>query len=374
MKTKQNVLNGYVDAINAYINNDLPQPTKKRGLYSVPSSPTSHLLMRSYNAGEHIEQLKWRNRSKAITIGVDVKKDCVEVHYKSNTAELTINQNNIVNNKILSRLLIFVLIQINDQCCHNGNLFKTTASFSLQELVDEHIYDSVQAAKVGIDIAAKSLLSIWLKGTIKKGRRNNSYQYATIFPVINVDAGVCTIEINKYAGPFFLTYFTILPDYCFNLHHKAFNLLYYIFFMGRMEKDKLKDKGYFTINLRELSNFLMLPSDKEIKDGNGNLLIEKTKNPKQKILDVIEKAVDEILSIHKEYYEFSVNDMNLQIIYPKGDNVNTVSKLDNGYIRVALCGHLSETFINISKKQSSIITARKNKKIAIENKSLNDNQ
>jgi hypothetical protein len=144
--------------------------------------------------------------------------------------------------------------------------------------------------------------------------------------------------------------------------------------MGRMEKDKLKDKGYFTINLRELSNFLMLPSDKEIKDGNGNLLIEKTKNPKQKILDVIEKAVDEILSIHKEYYEFSVNDMNLQIIYPKGDNVNTVSKLDNGYIRVSLCGHLSETFINISKKQSSIITARKNKKIAIENKSLNDNQ
>ena len=370
---KDNLDDLYVDNIIDNDVNDIPQPSGKKDIYNIPTSVPGYIIYRTLVAGKSgLEKIRTRNKSKPpYEIQINTYDEKMRlVHYGSSNADISISIDDINlfsgSNKGIIKLFVFILQQFNKKCVVDGKIKDYTVEFTLKSIQDAGLYSSVQGARRGLKNAidvlqSYKLVSEYIKYGSNIESNDDDIDSIVIFTRIRIHDGKCTVTLNSAAGEdFFIKYFTILPVYCFSLPINAFNILYYIFYKARIHSDTIKNKGSLNINLRELSNFLVLPNEKE------------TKSIKDKTLSPIISSVKDIIDAHNEYYSGNNNEIDLELIYPDTEKPKTTEILDDGYLKITLSGRYLESFKNISeRKTKKIEQSKKRRQKSIEAKSSN---
>lgn len=334
-----------------------PAPIKREepSFYNMPSSPASNLMFETLGAGKNIGELPDRkkqvNHSTDLTVYEDGKKR--QVSYRAPKAEITIELEDIDNitgsNKPVKKLLALVLIKANEQAIYNGQLTRDYISFSLQELIDIRFYKTPQSARRGFNSGMDTLTSMKLKGHIKQTNKKEIRIDAleVLFTGARIEKGQCTVYFNsRLDWSFIVQYFTIMPFYYFELSNRASDLLQYIFYLARQNTKNIKERGYFTINLRAIQHRLLLPSEK------GSI------NPTRDIKQPIKEAITQIETAHKKQYgttEFTISTV--------CDEAAPIAEyLENGYLKVSLTGIFAKPFIDISTNTEKQIEAAQTRK------------
>lgn len=329
----------------------------RKSFFNFPTSQTSNLITEILMAGGKIDELAARKKimshSANLTILEDGKSRLITLDNNRNT-ETTIEIDNIEsfsgNNKPSKKLFVFSLIKAAEQSIHNGELTQNYISFPLKELIDIGFYKTPQSARTGFKKGVDVLTNLKIKGTSRKGKKKISIDaLEVLFTGARIENGQCIIFFNERINwNFLVQYFTVLPRYAFKLSNRAFDLLYYIFFLARQNTKSIQEKGYFTISFRTLQARLMLPNEEGLN------------NPQRDIKDAIDDAITEIEE------ESRSSEFLLTPIYD--ENASIKEYLDNGYLEIRLKGSYAEKFIELSKeKQKQIETAVKRKR-AIEEK------
>ena len=241
---------------------------------TLPATALTNLLKQFLNNPQRLESPR-RNR---ITIEEHyLTKDSI-ITYRSDDAEYTLTIERIkelfakrVQNG--SKIFNFLLQKLNEQ-----NYAENT-EFLLSELIEAGIYSSPDTAYRGLKTVLDKLMRIHVEGRVKiyEGRKQKEV-FNTKAPTImtrTVSYNKCTAMlppiIRNYAA-----YITILPRWGYTLQSEnAYMLLDYIYYLARQNTDKIRERGYFTINLDTIRQHLGLPSPEEVQKGNYNKLIVK---------------------------------------------------------------------------------------------------
>lgn len=352
------------------------KPVEQKDFYNMPDSPASDLILKVLGAGKDIADLPEREKqvSHGTKIEVLERGNQRQIILKSQKASVTIELADIDkltgSNKPAKKLFVLALIKANEQAIHNGQLSRDYVSFPLQELVDIGFYKALRSARTGFNSGADILTSLKIKGHIKQTKKKGSSIDAleVLFTGAKIENNQCFLRLN-YAidWSFIALYFTILPRYCFKLSNRAFDLLYYIFYLARqhtkqqdIQTIKNENTGkeeqaiVFNISFRAIQQRLQLPNEVG------------SPNPQRDIKNVIEAAIEEIETEHKNYYnnlEFS--------LFPVCDDTAPIAEyLDNGYLQITLKGTFAETFIAISEDTAKQIKAAQKRQDRITEKAV----
>lgn len=327
-------------------------PQEKEDFYNLPTSPATDTVMKIMGAGSELASLKESKTSHSQTIEVLQKGNKRQVIVTSGVSTVTLELSDIDkligSNKAAKKMFIFSLIKMNEQAYSDGALRRDYIQFPLTELIDTGNYKTPQSARKGFNNAMDLLTSLKLKGTLEISKKRTEEQSAieVLFTGANIKKGTCTIYLNpRINWGFVAQFYTILPKYCFTLPNRAFDLLYYIFYIARQRVKDIEEKGYFTIGLRAIQERLNLPSEVN------------NKNPQITIKDPIEKAIEEIEEESKDL-EFTITP-----IYDLDAPI--ANYLSNGYLKIGLSGKYATDFIALSKETAKQIKQAQNRKNAI---------
>ena len=187
------------------------------------------------------------------------------------------------------KMLLFLLVKMNQQCQHKGTRLRDDISFHLQELVDCGLYASIKSARKGF-LAKKEVLSaIQIMGYDKVDGEDGKKTVGISSPQcpftdFGISHNLCSVTVNPSMDiAFFCQAYAIVPKGIFGLSNRAFTLLWYLCFLARQNIRKLVADGYFTLNIRTIQALLSLP------DEEGN------KDVKRTIKQPVEDAVQEIM-------------------------------------------------------------------------------
>lgn len=270
----------------------------------VPTSPATSLFFNLLTYGGDVEQIARRknhiNKTRQYTAAASNSARSISSHNKKTEATLeisleTIQKLRLSKNPQLEKIFMRILIEAGHQSFRNGGIINDKITFSLDCLVGEGQYSSIEAARHGIYNATPALMGILARGKITRGKRNTITQAKarTLFTAIDIDNNICQVRLNPEPDMEWGTicaFYTFIPDFYFELSRRSANLLRYIFFLARQNAKSIKETGYFTISFQAIHTELALPD------------VGKTKNPKRDIKDVISDAIEEI----EEKYSRSV--------------------------------------------------------------------
>ncbi len=336
----------------------LPSLEEERNwqFYDVPTSPTTNLMLDTLGAGADINTLPARKRviSHAATYNVTSRgsERKVELSTKDSTITLTLSDIDKLSgsNKTAKKLLVFTLSKMSHNALSNGVLYTDILDFPLRELVDNGLYKNLDTARIGFKSGMDTLTSIKVGGSIKRGKRELASGVFVLFPAATLEKGQCRVRLSKDINwSFIAQYFTKLPSYAFALPNKAFDLLYYIFYLARQNTREIKESGFFKISFRALQQRLMLPNEVGAK------------NPQRDIKDPIENAIVEIENHHREAF----HNLDFQLLPVYDDNLPIGDWLDSGYIKVTLKGSFSEPFIELEDTRTKKVETAVKRREAI---------
>jgi len=335
---------------------------ERTSFYNVPDSPATNLVLEALGAGADIADLPARKKQVSHGTSLEVLEDGRKRKIISTApkAQITLEFADIEkitgNNKPAKKLFVLALIKANEQAIFNGELGRDYISFPLQELVDIGFYSTIQSARNGFKKAMDALTDIKISGEIERTKKHKvSVIGLHPFRVGYIDKNQCYIQLeSNFNWSFVAQYFTILPRYYFKLPNRASDLLYYIFYLARMNTKKIEEQGYFTISFRAIQHRLQLPSEKGIN------------NPQRDIKQPIEDAIEQLETEHSLQYgntEFS-------LLPVCDDRANISDYLDNGYLQVSLTGAFAKTFIEISEETAKQIEASQKRTARITEKAI----
>jgi len=197
------------------------------------------------------------------------------------------------------KMLLFLLVKMNQQCQHKGTRLRDDISFHLQELVDCGLYASIKSARKGF-LATKEVLSaIQVMGYDKVDGEDGKKTVGISSPQcpftdFSVSRNLCSVTVNPAMGiAFFCQSYAIVPKEIFGLSNRGFTLLWYLCFLARQNIKKLVADGCFTLNIRTIQALLPLPEE-------GN------KDVKRTIKQPVEDAVQEIMEATNETMEIEL--------------------------------------------------------------------
>ena len=326
--------------------------SEKQRFYTLPTSPATNLVTEILAAGDDIESLPDRkneiSHSTKLEVSINGRQRKVSLHTKKE--DITIELSDIYkltgNNKGAKKLLALALIKANEQALHDGELTRDYVSFPLQELVDIGFYSSIRSARNGFNNGMDTLTSLKIKGHIQQTpKKKHSIDVLEIpFTGARIKDGECKIFLNNRINwNFIIQYYTIIPRYYFTLSNRAGDLMILIFSLARQRTREIEKQGYFNISFKVIQHRLQLPSE------NNN------KNPDRTIRQPIEDAIEEIETMHSDYY--GNQDFALLPVYD--DAASITDYLNNGYLKVSLTGAFADPFIAHSKKTTKQIEAAK---------------
>ena len=329
--------------------------------YNMPTSPITDIILRSMNTNGDLSVLaskrKTINHSQKISILENNKRRRIKINNRKYTAilELSDIEKLIGSNKSAKKMFVFILVKINEQAYSNGTLRRDYIEFPLQELIDTGFYSQPQSARKGFKSSLDTLTSLKISGTLQR-RGEKAIEQSSIEVILtggNIKNGVCTVYLNNRVNwGFIAVFYTVLPRYCFRLSNKAFDLLCYIFYLARQNIKDIEEKGYFNIGLRAIQERLNLPSEKDAQNPGKNI-----NNPERDIRQPIEKAIEEIegLNNNREFTITPIYDLNASIVH----------YLDDGYLKIELCGKYARNFVQLSIDSTQKIQKAKKRKEAI---------
>jgi hypothetical protein len=314
---------------------------ERTSFYNVPDSPATNLVLEALGAGADIADLPARKKQVSHGTSLEVLEDGRKRKIISTApkAQITLEFADIEkitgNNKPAKKLFVLALIKANEQAIFNGELGRDYISFPLQELVDIGFYSTIQSARNGFKKAMDALTDIKISGEIERTKKHKvSVIGLHPFRVGYIDKNQCYIQLeSNFNWSFVAQYFTILPRYYFKLPNRASDLLYYIFYLARMNTKKIEEQGYFTISFRAIQHRLQLPNEKGLN------------NPQRDIKDAIEDAIEQLETEHSKTY----GNMEFSLLPVYDEEAPIAEYLDNGYLKVELKGAFASTFIAISK-------------------------
>ena len=310
---------------------------------------TFQMILTNSNLKELADQFNRRSHSKSMSAGQSPKNAKQwQLVQKTRDGEIKIDIADIDKlsklNSGTKKIFTYILTQINKQAFDgkSRSLYRTFVSFPVQDLVDLGCYNEISNARRGFISARDTLMSNFSIAYDEKGKEPNTYKQV-LFTGGGIMNGQATIEINpNFPWGRAFEFYSILPKESFKLPSHAFDLIVYIFYLARQNTDKIKEKGYFDINLRSVQERLGLPNEKT------------TKNPGQKIFDVIDKAITDI--------EDELKTKNLTITPYYNEYGRASEKLDQGFLRIGLTGEYSEYYIDLAETKQRQIKNRQAKK------------
>lgn len=331
--------------------------------YNMPTSPAMDLWTKTLGTDGDIAKLQANEKTTRAGVQYDLREMGSQrriVATKGDT-ETTLIIPNIDklkgSNKGIKKIFLYTLIAINEQAFSvdattgAGKLRQTYVTFSLKDLVQAGLYSNIVSARTGFNRAMKVLneqFSISGTTTLNKGKKKVVTQGIVSSPFDNtygVKNGQCIVGLSaNFNFQLLALYYTIIPKYCFSLKINAFDLLYTIFYLARQNVDKIKEQGFFNINLDTVRARLGLPTPAEVKNSKYQQFI---KTP-------IEQAIVEI--------EDACKDSNFTITPVYDEDESITNYLSRGYLRIGMTGEYAEAFIaRATDKAEQIEKAQKEK-------------
>lgn len=223
--------------------------------------------------------------------------------------------------------------------------------FPLSDLVECGQYKDIDTAYRMTKKAAAVLVSARIKYEIVRGKKESRIaKFTAPFPTITVTYSKCTIKFNgDIDWHDWMEFYSLMPNFCYELSPKAFDLMEYVFYRARQECDEIADKGCFIISHRALHD-------------NMGLKEEKTKNPKRDIIEVINNAVNKISeSVQYGGYITETGTPEIELTPYGKEERNIKDYLDKGFLTVRFNGEPLDYFTSLSRKKRKYIGGVKGK-------------
>lgn len=325
----------------------------KNDLLLMPESPSTNVLLQVLGSGGGLGNLT-QTSGKNASLTVSGKGDARQITHETDTTKTVIEIPDInkvfgdgktaKSNKTAKKIFNLAMLKISEQIYSDGKLVDNAVSFPLQDLVDYGLYGSARTARRGFLDGMDALTSLKAKGEMSTKSGNviaRTDSLRVLFTGADIINGQCRILVQSdFDWRLMIRYYMPLPPYCFALPNKAYDLLYYIFYIARQRVKDIEEKGFFIVKNRTIQHRLNLPDEKN------------TKNPRRDIKDVIEAAITEIEDMHNEVYEngeLKITPMG----YEEDDTIQTY--LDKGYLKIEITGGWATSFKEISKAQKKQI-------------------
>lgn len=337
---------------------------EERPYFFFPNSPTTNIMYTVLQAGKQIES--YTKRKEKISDGKYKTKifpsGLMCLNYQSKEKiDIDVHVSNFdkiskSTNASVKKLFILLLRKLNEQAVHNGVLTQDHVSFSLNELMVPGWYNSERAARRGFYAGAELISCIKIRVRKDAGRFTKELGDGgaiTLFPDYAIEQNQCYIFLSERPNWKLITeYFTLLPNFYFNLSNRAADLLEYIFIRARECTSDIQTKGCFNIPFRTIQVLLLLPEEKGNRDAKHLV--------KKELLDAIKLITDENKKACNKL------DFTLKAVYDPKAPVS--SFLDNGYLKVTLKNEIAENFGAISRKRNALIEEATEKKAKKEKK------
>lgn len=332
-----------------------PQEELAQNLYTAtPNSPIMFFMAKVSSNVRKTKDGRLRvakspnNRHENFSMQVEKKKDKSGKETEVLVIEMTNKQSGITarlecrefrklfgkRNKSFFRLFVYCLQRMNAQS------FRPKIIIRLQDMVDLGMYSTAGNALAGINSFYDQQKNMEISGTFKKRKEIIKAGRGQLFFNIEYDKNGCvTLSANDSLNTqFFATFFTILPDFAYNLKKSnAFLLTWYIFYIARQRTKEIKNNGSFIIRLDTIRDMLGLPRIDEVQN----------RKYKHCIIDPITDAISEIMEGWESAEKGEGDDF--KIILQNQDTRN-INEWLQGNIEVQLSGTLSDKFISISEK------------------------
>jgi len=247
-----------------------------------------------------------------------------------------------------AKIFNFLLQKLNDQNYHE----KT--EFMLEELVDAGIYSNTNSAYKGVKTVLDKLMRMHVEGTItvyENGKRKQVFNAkSAIVGSRVVSFKKCVVSLPPIIRDY-APYITILPRWGYALSSEnAYMLLDYIYYLARQNTEKLRERGYFTINLDSVRMHLGLPSPEDVKD-NANREYNKL---------IIRPVEDAIVAIEDQQKN---SEITITPIYDH--DYNDIHEYLTGYLEIRLSGvalaYMEQRAIQEKKQKSKALLLEKKK-------------
>lgn len=251
---------------------------------------------------------------------------------------------NLTNsNKTLKKIFRFILNEVFNQCYNNkqGNIYNSEVVFSVNDMVAAGLYSSPNAARRAFADASETFKAMFVTAREDDEQTTRRYETAPLFNYIGFKDTKSDIRVSINAKEIdwamLIDTYTIIPNYCFTLSIRGFDLLDYIFYLARQNGDKIKENGYFTISLRTIQSKLNLPNEKDTKDTNGKI--------KKPIHTVIEEINNNEQNTANSFKISIIADMSLPIR----------EYLDKGKLKIEFTGLYRDYFSSMESARERII-------------------
>lgn len=277
-KLKESYDEQYSEIIESHIE-EIQQ--KRKALHDrIPNSGAMHFL-KGLLQGERIKE------NKKVTISpLNLMTGEQEINYKSPSTELqiTIEDNNRIGLKQDDnslKIFNYMATKANDQ----GK--KERITFYLSELVERGIYKTEHSAYKGVKLCFDKLMRMRITGTQQTGHGKKKKEIRVFKKQILIgydihEGGISCFEMQTEIQEYFFNYYNLLPKWTYKLPNKAYALCDYFFYIAYQRKDQITRNGKFSISYDSIRQTIGAPSPKD------------ERRHKEKIIDPIEKALDEI--------------------------------------------------------------------------------
>lgn len=356
------------------IERELPliKKSEVRGdLLTLPSGQVTALLLDILGGdlGQIADRKTKYNRHGQLLVQENGDKRKVSYTAGQNTVTLQVDdfQKITGTNVQTKKLLIRILIRANEQAIHNGELTRNFVEFPLREMVGRGQYKNLDTARQGFFSGMDVITSLKASGKVTKGKNVlQSGKLEVLYTGADVTNATCIVYLNERINwGVIAPFFTLLPDYYFELPGRAADLLEYIFYLARQKQNlrKIAEQGYFTIGYRAIQNKLNLPNEDTIR------------NTKRDIKDAIESAIEAIEERYAHYAPPLLEGEEPSFsLLPLGDYDAPIKEyLDDGRLKVSLKGDYAQRFIEISERTAAKLEAARKRQERIEDRARSIN-
>lgn len=283
----------------------------------IPSSSSVHLAYRTLIAGnEKIGELTGnilQSTNNKVTAAIERKGDMREITQTRSGGIDTIIVEDI--NLLQSgrqgssarKMLVYILSEIAQQVLNNGEPTKTGVLISYEDLVKAGLYASKKTASRGVENAFNVLSSLKIKGYSVRKRKGKDVKLeqeeagVLFYHMSKTNKGSVIISINEHFNWFYLVqFYTMIPNVYYKLKSTASDLFFYIFYLARQKHEEISKTQTFTISMRAIQNYLMLP-DEEIATNPTHQIKKPIEEAVGNILDCVPSDLLEIKIERKEY-------------------------------------------------------------------------
>lgn len=261
--------------------------------------------------------------------------------------ELTMWEPRGMRGKGVNKCFKYLLVQANNQN------FSPVITFSLQDLVDNGMYKTIESARVNLSKNLNHIMHIEVGGQIKKGNKTKAQRNGILFYDWEIKNNFVKVSVNENANiDFIAPYWAPLPKFIFALDNtQAFDLCEYVFIRARQCHEDIGKRGYFTLSLRAIRDRLMLPTPED----DAYAVEGKKFNPKEYVKKPILSAIDEMKA---KASARGYTELNIEVIHENGEPKNLDAWLD-GYLKVTVTGELRNNLTLMHEKQQKKIEAAK---------------